>query len=472
VGYLDHDAPEVRAGAGWAITVVVDEHPDTAEYLARRLGDRLADADPPLAVERALDAVARRYPGVVESELDELADEREDADDRRSYGGSMLRANYHAQGPGERSVDRRRFSAGVGEDDPRLVYTPERGNQEDRVRQAGEKDGDDGQNGEDAAMEPDGEDAATEPDGEDGARSDDGSDAVDATPPGRELWAGTDHLRHIAEASRFKELHVTANRRHGRYGDVYRMRATVAGKGLPVALILFHLPREMEAFARDLDDALAQWNRVDDHEQVLTIHDWGLSPRPWALTEYAADSLRGDADRSVETAVWSGRVLASALAYAHERGVLHAGVDPGNVVFYGNLLAEEERRTPRFANVAILAAVRHYFDPTGLLDPRYAAPEYFDRTYGRVDHATDIYQLGAVLYRLLTGDHPYGGEYEAVRDAILHAGPPQPSEVADVPQALDDVVTKAMAREKLRRYESVTHLGAELRAIEAESDAT
>ncbi|MFC6755786.1 hypothetical protein ACFQER_02550 [Halomicroarcula sp. GCM10025894] len=108
---------------------------------------------------------------------------------------------------------------------------------------------------------------------------------------------------------------------------------------------------------------------------------------------------------------------------------------------------------------------RHQFDPAQFLDPRYAAPEYYQRRFGRIDHATDIYGLGAVCYRLFTGEPPYTGAFEAVRDEVLSSGPPDPSAVADVPPAVDDIVGKAMARRKLARYETAAHLRQELRSL-------
>lgn len=435
VGYLDHEDSDVRAGAGWAITMVADRHEDTAEYLARRLGDRLYDEDASEAVERTLNTVAVSHPDVVEEELASIADERDDRGDARPYGGSTSRSNYAGGGYAGRGIGRTRLPLGHDSDDPRQVYTGEDEGQRQYGRMApGEEEEEEGYTG----------------------------------PPGRELWARTDYLPRIAERSRFEDLTITAERRRGRYGDRYRTRATIAGEDLPVELVLFHRPEQGEEFGAGLDSALTQWNAVDDNDTVLTIHDWGLSPRPWMLTEYAAESVRTGEELGFGDALDQAQALASALGYVHERGVVHAGIDPGNVVYYGNLLDESERLAPLFSNVAVMTAIREYMDPTGRVDPRYAAPEYYDRSHGTIDHATDIYQLGAVLYGLFTNRHPYSGEYESIRSSILEGPPPHPSDVTDVPPAIDDVVTKAMAVQKLRRYESVTHLAADLRAIGAD----
>jgi serine/threonine protein kinase len=108
---------------------------------------------------------------------------------------------------------------------------------------------------------------------------------------------------------------------------------------------------------------------------------------------------------------------------------------------------------------------RYYFTPATYLDPRYAAPEYYDRRFGRIDHATDIYQLGATCFRLFTGRSPYAGSFETVKERVVDGQPPAPSDVADVPPAVDDVLGKAMARQKLARYETASQLTQELRAL-------
>jgi serine/threonine protein kinase len=107
--------------------------------------------------------------------------------------------------------------------------------------------------------------------------------------------------------------------------------------------------------------------------------------------------------------------------------------------------------------------MRAYVDPASLLDPRFAAPEYFDRGYGDVDHATDIYQLGAVVYYLVTGRPPFQGTYSEVRTGVLDATPPRPSEInPEIPTWLDDILRTAMAKQKLTRYETAAQVAREL----------
>ena len=464
VSLLTHDRARVRTGAGWAITFVAAEHPDSAPYLIRRLGDRLTDEDVPLAVEQAFFAVSARYPDVADEELPEVLESDDVLQFERELGGSMLRADYAMGGSRNRDIGRVRFPSGVA-DDARRIYTND--GEEDRWR-VGEGESDGAIGGEsDGATGDEGDETA----GGEGADAEDGvaAETPSTGPPGRparELWAQTNHLAVIAADCRFDDLAVMAQRHRGRYADAYRTRADLDGEELAVGLLLFREPDEdVAGYVDALDEALGRWHRVDGIEGVRTLYDWGNEPRPWALVEYAAEDLGDQGRHPSDAALWNAKHLATSLTHVHEHGVVHAGVDPGNVSYYGNLLDADERQTPMFTNVCLLSVVRQYFDPTTRLDPRYAAPEYFDRRFGRIDHASDIYGLGAVCYHLFTGRPPYHGDYASVREAVLSPTPPAPSAVADVPDGVDEIVGKAMGTEKLHRYESVSHMAADLRAL-------
>jgi len=284
-------------------------------------------------------------------------------------------------------------------------------------------------------------------------------------------WQPADDISSVVADSRFDQLTVLAKRRRGRYADVYRTMGVLDGEQLPVGLSLYHRPSQgSEAFVTAIDERLARWAGVDDHDNVVAVYDWGLDSRPWAATEHMGFSL-ADRDRlELSEALFNASELAGAVAHLHENGVVHGGIDPGNVVYSGNVIDEDEVQPPLLDDVGLLHVVRNYFDPTERLDPRYAAPEYFDRRFGRIDHATDVYHLGALVYLLFTGDPPYDGEYGRIRDRVLTDPPPRPSDVVAVPDGLDDVVTKAMARQKLQRYEMVTHMEQELRRIATEDE--
>jgi serine/threonine protein kinase len=93
-------------------------------------------------------------------------------------------------------------------------------------------------------------------------------------------------------------------------------------------------------------------------------------------------------------------------------------------------------------------------------------PEQFDTDqYGPTDNVTDVYQLGAVFYELFTGRPPFEGQTFEVINKIQSERPAPPSEVADVPEALDEVLLTALATGKADRYEHVLYLRDDLQAL-------
>ncbi|WP_324661760.1 protein kinase domain-containing protein [Haloarcula sediminis] len=413
---LDDGDRQVRLGAATALCVVADAHPGAVASLVGRLADR---TDESLAATLALEYIADQYPTVVEDRLDQWE--------------TSLEARHDV----ERSTP-------TGRTDSREMG---------RTRVAG------------SGTDSDGRQVYTDDEDEDAQRQ--GADNEDGNTIGQRPRAADAEWRSLIEyESRFDSLTVLAPRERRRYGDTYRTLGVVDETEHAVALrLLDGVDGTDEAFEAALSTRLDDWRAVSEVENVLTLYDWQDDPRLWLATEYTAETLADRERVPTAEAAWHAEQLAEAVATLHERGLVHAGIDAESVAYYGNVIEESDRQPPLLDNLGLLSVYRHRFDPSEFLDPRYAAPEYYQRRFGRIDHATDIYGLGAVCYRLFTGQPPYTGAFDAARESILSADPPEPSAVADVPPAVDDIVGKAMARRKLARYETAAHLRQELRSL-------
>jgi serine/threonine protein kinase len=100
------------------------------------------------------------------------------------------------------------------------------------------------------------------------------------------------------------------------------------------------------------------------------------------------------------------------------------------------------------------------------MSPRYAAPEQLDsEQFGQTDTVTDVYQLGTVFYELFTGEPPFDGETYEVMNKIQSATPIPPSERADLPEAIDDILLTALSIERDDRYDDVILLRNLLREV-------
>jgi serine/threonine protein kinase len=271
-----------------------------------------------------------------------------------------------------------------------------------------------------------------------------------------------------------------ADRTDGRY------QGTAAVKLLNASLV----GREGEDRFRREGSILARLR----HPNIAQLIDAGVSDagQPYLVLEHV-DGLRIDRwcdarGLGVEARVRLFLDVLSAVAHAHANLVVHRDLKPSNV-----MVGEDGRVKLLDFGIAKLVGPEPgdatAFTGTGarLMTPQYAAPEQL--TGEDVTTATDVYALGVLLYVLLTGRHPSGGETsspaELVR-AIVDTEPPRPSEAvrdeppgSDAPAAhrgttprglssalrgdLDNVVTKALKKRPAERYASAEGLADDLR---------
>jgi len=153
--------------------------------------------------------------------------------------------------------------------------------------------------------------------------------------------------------------------------------------------------------------------------------------------------------------------LARAVHYAHEHGILHRDIKPGNVL----LDAKGEPHLTDFGLARLVeteSTVTHTMEVLGT--PSYMAPEQAVGNNARVSSATDIYGLGAVLYQLLTGHPPFAGgtTYETIK-LLLETEPRQPRLLnPKIDRDLSTICLKCLEKEPQRRYASAVALAEDL----------
>src|SRR5436309_3174251 len=153
--------------------------------------------------------------------------------------------------------------------------------------------------------------------------------------------------------------------------------------------------------------------------------------------------------------------LARTVHYAHEHGILHRDIKPGNIL----VDAKGEPHLTDFGLARLLetkSTVTHTMELLGT--PSYMAPEQAVGNNARVSSATDIYGLGAVLYQLLTGHPPFAGgtTYETVR-LVLETEPRQPRlSNPKIDRELSTICLKCLEKDPKRRYSSALALAEDL----------
>ncbi|MFT4921442.1 MAG: serine/threonine protein kinase [Haloarculaceae archaeon] len=244
----------------------------------------------------------------------------------------------------------------------------------------------------------------------------------------------------------------------GGNADVYRGTVSAPHGRVEVAL---KEPRIQGTITTERVDRILSeadtWHKLDDHEHVVDVLGWGSEPLPWIAMEYMDGgnleaALPLEYDRTVEVLL----SVAEAVEYAHRAGVAHGDIKPANVLFTGD---------PGVGGVAkvgdwgLAKELLEHSQSTEGLSPAYAAPEQFEGGSRDVvgPQLTDIYQLGALAYRTMTGRPPFEGTPFEIMNRVQSDRPTPPTEVnPSLPESVDEVVLTAMAKEPADRYETMT----------------
>lgn len=240
----------------------------------------------------------------------------------------------------------------------------------------------------------------------------------------------------------------------GATADVFKTTTPTAHGSTTVAIKQPHVQGTLhtEAADRILSEA-ERWSKIDDHGHIVGVIDWGKQPLPWIAMEYLDGGGLGDRVGEMDTdqAVWTATKICDAVHHAHRNGVGHLDLKPENILFQS---VADHWDIPKIADWGLS---RHLLEQSHSVDgltPQYAAPEQFDDEYGSVDDLTDIYQLGAVLYELFTGQPPFDGDQTAVMHSVLTEKPTPPSRITALPKQVDWIIIQCLSKQKSERFDS------------------
>ncbi|MDB2242711.1 protein kinase domain-containing protein [Halorubrum ezzemoulense] len=206
------------------------------------------------------------------------------------------------------------------------------------------------------------------------------------------------------------------------------------------------------------------WDKIDDHDHIVGVVDYGSQPVPWIAMEYMDAGHLGEHAGQMEMpqALWTALNVTDGIYYAHRRGIAHLDLKPENILFR---TVEDSWDVPKVADWGLAKHLLEHSKSVEGMSINYAAPEQFDDEYGQTDDITDVYQLGAVLYKLFTGRPPFRGQPFKVVNMVKTDRPTPPSEIAEVPEGLDDILLTALAKEKDNRYDDIVYLRDDLQEL-------
>ena len=253
-----------------------------------------------------------------------------------------------------------------------------------------------------------------------------------------------------------------------------------------VKIVGAHLPEQ--ARLRFIGEMQAQESL--NHPNIAQIYDAGQleDGRPFMIIEYVdGQSLREmlvdqkSGDRSpialpLEIAAEIAEQACAGLSEAHRKKIVHRDIKPENIIVspdgdkykvkiidFGIALPQEDGMVPTRTPTAGVIGTPEYISPEQVMPSRY----YLDEPGERPGYSADIYALGVVIYEMLTGNRPFAGNgYEV---ALKHTWeiPIAPSKVRpelNIPEAVDRVVLKALAKQPAERQKSIDLLAQELKA--------
>jgi formylglycine-generating enzyme required for sulfatase activity len=188
--------------------------------------------------------------------------------------------------------------------------------------------------------------------------------------------------------------------------------------------------------------------RVDDFLYIISDFIDGMTLSAW---------LRSNRPSSREASTMC-MTIANALEHAHQAGVIHRDMKPGNILL-------DADGSPNIADFGL--AKREVGDLTMSFDgqiagtPAYMSPEQATGT--GFDRRSDIYSLGVILFELLTGEKPFRGNHRMLLHQVVNDEPPGPRKLnATIPRDVETICLKCLEKNPTRRYQTAAELADDL----------
>src|SRR5204863_3486086 len=269
----------------------------------------------------------------------------------------------------------------------------------------------------------------------------------------------------------------------GGMGEVYLARDERLGRKAALKLLPDTLTTDETQLSRFKNEARSA--SALNHPNILTVYEIGAEGnRQFIATEFIEGvTLRASlayGRMNLHAALEIAVQVASALAAAHDAGVVHRDIKPENIMLrpdgyvkvldFGIAKLTEQRRAPDDHRVGTTALLQ---TRPGLVlgTARYMSPE--QARGQKVDARSDIWSLGVVLYEMVAGSPPFRGETpsDCIVSILTMEPPPLSGVLPDVPLKLQSILQKALRKNSDERYQTIKEMLADLRILKGELEA-
>ena len=241
---------------------------------------------------------------------------------------------------------------------------------------------------------------------------------------------------------------------------IYRAADLALGRQVAVKILRPSLTSDPNFLERFRQEARNVANL--QHPNIVTVHDVGQDGNTHYIVMELIEGddlkklIRAEAPLSIERALDVAIKICAGIGYAHRAGLVHADVKPQNILMVGN----DNLKVTDFGIAQALAMAK----PGERQKIVWGSPHYFspEQATGKYPTpASDVYSIGIVLFEMLTGRLPFiGNDQQELAKAHIRQQPPHLMDFnAQIPESLDRIVQKVLAKEPDARYRMADQLG-------------
>ncbi len=260
--------------------------------------------------------------------------------------------------------------------------------------------------------------------------------------------------------TRIGKYEILAELGRGGMGIVYRAEDKNIGREVAIKTLTEATPELRQRFLVEARSG------VLNHQNIVTVYDFGEQDgNPYIVMEYLQGDtlekiLRGTNHLNIVEKLEIARQICEGLGYAHSKGVVHRDIKPANIM----VLPGGQIKIVDFGIARLESATGHTKTGAVIGTFHYISPERLkgDPSDGR----SDIWAAGILLYQMLAGVLPFGGEdVSALHKVVNEPYPPLATHLTDYPQALDQVLERALAKSPDDRYPAAEEMASDIEAV-------